>query len=359
MAIDFARSAASALPAAASAGAQFLSDGSVAPDWSSIGKAVLAMLAPSLPREAQIAVQQIGNIAGAAASPFMAAWNAPQSIGALFTALNGGDEHDSGDALRRRAQRGKDIGATQKEFISPFADPSKSFEDILASPVENSNVGDTIANILKFVNNGTWYTDTSHGWRPDPALMPFQAKLADRGYTGATEPKRGDMGGVGELTMGGGLSFMNPELRQKARDSFSALRGYAPPDDTPDFELQNSYNILAGEGAEPINVTGPHAWNMFMRKIAGVPEGTRDPWDFDKPIKYVADSMSSEGGQIPVPSPAFDYNRFINAPTGGPVQTDPENQYGQYLESLPWEVNQKLRNYERNRPEYTGYNTGG
>lgn len=385
MAINIASSAAAAFPSAASAVGRYAMDGST-PDFKAAIQAILAAISPLLPKAGQQALSVGGAVSpfvaplaegaynaattaaelgpaiasaaesGATAISPMAFWQLPQIVSSLYTLFNGGDEHSSGDTLRRLAGRERDSNAMSGQFFSAFNDPKRTFQQALDSPVENSNVGNTIGNILKYVNNGTWATDTSHGWLPDPSLFDFQKQLADHGYTG-DEPRRGDVGGVGEMVMGSSPRFMNPALRGQTEEAFSTKYGhaYVPGADDPN-EPRNAYISMTGESPD---VVGPEAWSMFIRKIAGVPDSARNPWDFTRPIKYAADNSSSEGGSLPVPSPALDLKKFAGGSMNMNAPVDPNNQYTQYLDSLPWETNQKLRASWRNQSVYDGYNPGG
>ena len=82
----------------------------------------------------------------------------------------------------------------------------------------------------------------------------FQGTQVENGQIVRREPTRGDVGGVGEMVMGGGLRMPNPRL-------------------TTDYLLKRGIDPVTSPGAieairqEPGNedLTGPRAWNSLLR----------------------------------------------------------------------------------------------
>jgi hypothetical protein len=266
----------------------------------------------------------------AVANPFMAAWGLPQFANSLYTLFNGGvDEHDSGEALLRRAHRTRDAASLEGQTARGL------MAGDLNAPVANSTVGDTLARILEYQGNGTWALDTSHNWWPDPFLEPARRALKGRGY-GATEPTVGDVGGVGEMVMGGGLRLIDPSKREAMNNAYTGRYGYAPTADTPEGELIQPYYANTGESPY---LSGVQSWHTGLRRLFGVPDSAPNPWDFHKPVTYHADPMGD--GQIPDASPALDYQKFLTA--GGAERSNPENTFVQYLDTLDAELAAKMR----------------
>lgn len=189
----------------------------------------------------------------------LAALNAPQIVGGLVDTFDPPTE-----MLMRRARRGIDAANLQNGVLAPIANAGPGgLRNALATPVGGSTSGDALAAILRNNAAGTWYGDTSHNWLPDPTLGGLRQLLARAGYTGASEPRRGDVGGVGEIVAGGGMNLLTPEEQ-------TAIT-------TPGYTSEGTPITPWIDPAE----LGARGWEKFLRRFAGVPADT--PSMFDRP----------------------------------------------------------------------------
>lgn len=228
-------------PQAAQLAASALGSSGVPAAWSAGQAAVLADLGVTA------GTTGASLAAGAAALPFsMFAGGGPFKM--LLS------DQESSDTQRRRYHRTADAGNLQGQTLRGL------FEDRnLRSPVGDSTVGDAMLAILNNNLNGTYYTDTGHGWLPDYTLAPLRDRLTGMGFTGK-EPTRNDVGGVGEMIAGGGM-FLPPEERAYSRATESSTG--APL----------SYDLAAGSRG------GPVGWDRLLRGLSGVSQDAPRPFD--------------------------------------------------------------------------------
>lgn len=202
-----------------------------------------------------------GGGAGAGALT-MAAFNAPQIASALFEFFNG-NEKDV-----RRAGRNREalaLGDPMARALRP-----RSRADFEAS-TGGTTAGEGLAAILRNNLNGTWGTDTAHDWFPNLGLRPAQTGLARLGYPGTTEPKRGDVGGAGEIVAGTGGRLI-------ARDDPYAWVNTPQSDEGGHDETQSRFG--SGTAAE-----GAYGWEQGLRSMIGLPPITKDAvWGRDTTV---------------------------------------------------------------------------
>lgn len=253
----------------------------------------LATGAPSFADAAQTGFGGLG---------FMAAWNAPQMAGALFNLIEGNE------AAIRRAKR--DVvakGLSRQIGGSLLRATAADMDSAFAQPVGGARVGDAIAAMIRFSDNGTWGFDTAHGWLPDPALAPLRRRLAGAGYSGEREPKMGDVGGVGEIVAGGGeafipadlYDFLAPNLSQIDEGS-SSLR-HPLPESARRLGFTQAHMGSATPGSPELAAFG---WDLMLRnvteRLTGQPITTPSPFTitFWRPTTEIIEGTpQDEGGQ--------------------------------------------------------------
>lgn len=206
-----------------------------------------------------------GLAASAAALPFMMFMGG----GPLNLVL---PDSEPSERVIKRAKRTRDAQSLANEVISPFTKPGMTFDQILAMPVGGSTVGNALSSILNFNLGGGWFTDTSHGWRPNPAFLGLQRNLHSRGYPGTRvengsivkrEPTLGDVGGVGEMVLGSGFKMRNPKTAGRYNELTQGGFKFTP---------QQADNQLFDEharGGESPYHYGSQAWDTFIRSISG------------------------------------------------------------------------------------------
>lgn len=175
----------------------------------------------------------------------------------------------------------------------------------LRAPVGGSTVGDALASVLNFNRGGGWAPggDTSHAWLPDPFLRPMQSQLHGAGFLGThvdpatnqivfREPRQGDVGGVGEMVMGGGLKFVNPEIQGRLDDLM--LGGFHM---TPEQAMAVATDDAVMRGGPMTHLEGSQAWSHLLRSLAGVPQDAPNVFD----LQLAGHLQSAGTGQAPQP----------------------------------------------------------
>ena len=184
---------------------------------------------------------------------------------------------------------------------------------------------DALASILNFNLSGGWYTDTTHRWLPDPALVDFQRALHARGYKGTQvedgqivkrEPTRGDVGGVGEIVAGGGLVVRDPAQEARRRE---LIEGFRMTEQQADNALDEGGGTTPATGGPWLY--GPQAWSTLLRQLAGVPANAPSVFDI---------------APAPVPIGAYPGLTTVIDETGNAVRTQAEPTLpAAYLHVLP------------------------
>lgn len=328
--------AGSGADAAAGAGAATGAAGTGASGMTSADWASLAGSAASIGSAfvddpyAKVGLATVGYGASAFANPFMAAWGAPQFADSIDKILDGQETEI------RRAQRTRDANALTGEFMQGLNGLD------LAADVGGATVGDTLASILNFNLGGGWApgAGTSLGWLPDPALLGLQGLLNDRGYLGTRvengeivrrEPTRNNVGGVGEMVAGGGLTMRNPAAQPRLRE---LIDGFKMTD-------QQAVNSLEDLGI-PTTLGGAQAWNLLLRQLAGVPASAPSVWDFT-PQAITDDATlrqrALKSGLDPTKAPAAYESWKLDSPQA----TNPYEEYMALLEETLPDAAARLR----------------
>ena len=241
--------------------------------------------APALNPQYAADLANLGLTAGSLGSTLASAGS-----GLLFSGFAGGgpfkallSDAEPSERIERRMRRNRDAQSLTGETRRGLT------ERDLDAPVGGANVGNTLASILNFNQGGGWYTDTSHGWLPDPALPGLQGLLHARGFPGTQvengqivrrEPTRGDVGGVGEMVAGGG-PMLPPEQRRYLPSGF--------PTFTPGTYASNYSGDIqhGGENREADLAAGSQGgavgWDRLLRQLSGQP-GEYGPETFAPPF---------------------------------------------------------------------------
>lgn len=230
----------------------------------------------------------------------MSLWNLPSMANSLHKLIEGNE------ADVRRAKRTNDAKRLAGRIVGPLGNvqsPEDLSDAMLATDVGGASLGDSLASMLRFNLNGTWFTDTDHGWLPDPSYGPLLRRLEALGYTG-TEVKNGeiirreptlrDVGGVGEIVAGAGPSLIPRDMVEAYEDDFARQRN-----DENGPTPTGTYAGRTGAAAGALGFEG------LLRRVAGVkglpsrvtPRWGSQPWD-PQPTDMAA---QDEGGAM-VPS---------------------------------------------------------
>lgn len=168
----------------------------------------------------------------------------------------------SGPDDAHRARRTLEAQRLQAPLVAPLIDVKRP-QDLtaaFATRVGDTTVGDTLAAILKYNREGTWFSDTSHDWLPNRGLDPLRTALAAQGYTGDREPTMGDVGGVGEIVAGAGDRL----LPMDRINDLSMTR-------TSDGRLEPTGDPRSGPSGAALGAEG---WETVMRRLTSVLTGT-------------------------------------------------------------------------------------
>jgi hypothetical protein len=229
-----------------------------------------------------------------------------------------GDHGDDAAAIRRRAYRDRDAAGVQGDVLRAVSEGAKgNMRAALDRDVGGARVGDALASVLNYNLSGGWTPggDTDLHWRPNPGLRGLQRLLHDAGYRGTTadesgiqwrEPMRGDVGGVGEMVISGGRSFVNNDPTWAAR-----YEGTPRWDDVsgPDYTSTHLANLHGSPGAA--------GWDRNLRGLSalfGMPVTTPDVFALDDaPVNVNPVGDAAIAAQHPIMGPSPEYAQYLSA----------------------------------------------
>ena len=221
--------------------------------------------------------------ASAIASPFTAAWGAPQFADTMWKLINGQEEKMRW--IKRQGQATQLSGAVASgtklatEYLRDGdLDGAKR---VLGTTIGGARLGDSLAAMVHHNQAGTWWTDTSHGWFPDPALKPLQEQLKAMGYEyrgGGPEAEQGHVGGVGEMVAGGGAQLLPPDILGFLTQNLANMDEGGPTMGPPLTDSARRLGItedLVGSAGQSLSDPrlGALGWNYYLRQMAEAATG--------------------------------------------------------------------------------------